>query len=67
MRVVGFDLLDSAAYIREHGGVPLEPYEIVDRMLDGVIARLDERVPWRPRCPPAAAPSSTPPACRARW
>jgi HAD superfamily hydrolase (TIGR01509 family) len=46
--VVGFDLLDSAEYIREHGGVPLDPYEIVDRMLDGVIARLRQRIPWRP-------------------
>jgi HAD superfamily hydrolase (TIGR01509 family) len=46
--VVGFDLLDSAEYIREHGGVPLDPYDIVDRMLDGVIARLRERIPWRP-------------------
>jgi HAD superfamily hydrolase (TIGR01509 family) len=46
--VVGFDLLDSAEYIREHGGVPLDPYEIVDRMLDSVTARLRERIPWRP-------------------
>jgi HAD superfamily hydrolase (TIGR01509 family) len=46
--VVGFDLLDSAEYIRQHGGVPLDPHEIVDIMLDGVIARLRERIPWRP-------------------
>lgn len=46
--VVGFDLLDSAEYIREHGGVPLDPYDIVDRMLDSVTARLRERIPWRP-------------------
>ena len=46
--VVGFDLLDAAEYIREHGGVPLEPREIVDIMLDGVIARLRENIPWRP-------------------
>ena len=32
--VVGFDLIDSAHYIREHGGVPLEPEEIVES--DGV-------------------------------
>ncbi|MEX2628110.1 MAG: HAD hydrolase-like protein, partial [Ilumatobacteraceae bacterium] len=36
--VVGFDLLDSARYIAEHGGVPLPPEEIVERLLDGVIA-----------------------------
>jgi HAD superfamily hydrolase (TIGR01509 family) len=46
--VVGFDLLDSGAYIREHGSVPLEPIEIVEILLDGVIARLRERIPWRP-------------------
>ncbi len=46
--VVGFDLLDSAEYIREHGQVPLPPEEIVDRLLDGVIARLHRRIPWRP-------------------
>ena len=46
--VVGFDLLDSADYIREHGGVPLEPEAIVDHLLDGVIARLRGNIPWRP-------------------
>jgi HAD superfamily hydrolase (TIGR01509 family) len=46
--VVGFDLLDSAAYIQEHGHVPLPPDEIVERLLDGVIARLHRRIPWQP-------------------
>ncbi len=46
--VVGFDLIDSAMYIREHGGVPLEPEEIVEHLLDGVIARLRSDIPWRP-------------------
>jgi HAD superfamily hydrolase (TIGR01509 family) len=46
--IVGFDLLDGARYIAEHGQVPLEPREIVDRLLDGVIARLADEVPWRP-------------------
>jgi len=48
LNLVGNDLLVSGEYIREHGGVPLEPAEIVDRLLDGVIARIRERVPWRP-------------------
>jgi HAD superfamily hydrolase (TIGR01509 family) len=48
LNLVGNDLLVSGAYIREHGGVDLEPAEIVDRLLDGVIARVQERVPWRP-------------------
>ncbi len=45
--LVGSDLLDSGAYIAEHGKVPLEPHEIVDRLLDGVVAQVEERVPWR--------------------
>ena len=48
LNLVGSDLLASGAYIREHGGVDLEPAEIVERLLDGVIARTLERVPWRP-------------------
>jgi len=48
LNLVGNDLLVSAAYIREHGGVDLEPTEIVERLLDGVIERIRERVPWRP-------------------
>ena len=46
--VVGFDLLDAAAYIQEHGHVSLPREEIVERLLDGVIARLDRRIPWQP-------------------
>jgi len=48
LNLVGNDLLVSGAYIREHGGVELEPGEIVDRLLDGVVARVRERVPWQP-------------------
>jgi HAD superfamily hydrolase (TIGR01509 family) len=46
--MIGFDLLDSAAYMQEHGGVDLPAREIVDRLLDGVVARLHRRIPWRP-------------------
>jgi len=48
LNLVGNDLLVSGAYIREHGGVDLDPAEIVDRLLDGVVALVRERVPWRP-------------------
>ncbi len=48
LNLVGNDLLVSGEYIREHGGVDLEPAAIVDRLLDGVIARILERVPWQP-------------------
>ena len=46
--MVGFDLRDSAAYMQEHGGVDLPTDEIVERLLDGVIARLQRKIPWRP-------------------
>ncbi len=46
--VIGFDLLDTAAALRERGGVDLEPVQIVERLLDDVVARVRERAPWRP-------------------
>ena len=46
--IVGFDLLDAAAELRDRGGVDLEPEEIVERLLDSVVARVREHVPWRP-------------------
>lgn len=48
LNLVGNDLLVSGEYLREHGGVDLPATEIVDRLLDGVIARISERIPWRP-------------------
>lgn len=48
LNLVGNDLLVSGAYIREHGGVDLAPAEIANRLIDGVITRLRDRVPWRP-------------------
>ena len=48
LNLVGNDLLVSADYIREHGGVDLPPDVIVERLLDGVIARIEHAVPWRP-------------------
>ncbi len=48
LSIVGSDLLDSGRYIREHGGIDLSPAEIVDGLLDRVVARVQQRVPWRP-------------------
>jgi HAD superfamily hydrolase (TIGR01509 family) len=48
LNLVGSDLLDSGRYIREHMGIDLEPSEIVEQLLDGVVARVEEEVPWRP-------------------
>jgi HAD superfamily hydrolase (TIGR01509 family) len=46
--LVGNNLMTSAEYIRDHGGVPLEPEQIIARLLDGVITRVREHIPWRP-------------------
>jgi HAD superfamily hydrolase (TIGR01509 family) len=46
--LVGNDLLVSASYIKQHGEVPLEPEQIVEVLLSGVVQRLRTQVPWRP-------------------
>jgi HAD superfamily hydrolase (TIGR01509 family) len=48
MKLVGNDLIESGRYIREHGGVDLEPEEIVEHLLDGVVGHIQQSVPWRP-------------------
>jgi HAD superfamily hydrolase (TIGR01509 family) len=48
MNLVGNDLLTSGRYIREHAGIDLEPSDIVEQLLDRVVARVEEKVPWRP-------------------
>lgn len=47
-KLVGASLLHSAAYIREHSPVTLEPVELVNRLQAGVIRRLRHELPWRP-------------------
>jgi HAD superfamily hydrolase (TIGR01509 family) len=46
--IVGKDLHESGRYIRERGGVDLPIDEIVNQLLDGVIARVRRSIPWRP-------------------
>jgi HAD superfamily hydrolase (TIGR01509 family) len=48
LELVGNDLLVSGRYIKEHMGIDLEPAEIVEQLLDGVVAKVEESVPWRP-------------------
>ena len=48
LALVGSALLDAGAYMVEHAALPLTPAEVVDRLLDGVVARVQESVPWRP-------------------
>ena len=46
--LVGNALIDSAIYIREHGGVDLDPPAIVERLLDDVVVAARAEIPWRP-------------------
>ncbi len=48
LNLVGRDLIESGRYIREHMGIVLEPAEIVENLLDSVVARIEQKVPWRP-------------------
>ncbi len=46
--LVGNDLLTSARIILERTPVTGTPEEVVGRLLDGVVRRTQERLPWRP-------------------
>jgi HAD superfamily hydrolase (TIGR01509 family) len=46
--VIGKPLLVTGRYLREHGGVPLPEEQIVDRLLEAVIADTRRQVTWRP-------------------
>jgi HAD superfamily hydrolase (TIGR01509 family) len=46
LKLVGNDLIDSARYIREHAGIDVEPADIVEQLLDRVVVRMGDRVPW---------------------
>jgi len=48
LSLVGRALIDSGVYIREHMGIDRTPEEIVEELLDGVVARVEVEVPWRP-------------------
>lgn len=48
LQLVGNDLITSGRYIREHMGLDLRPEEIVEALLDGVVARVQDQVPWCP-------------------
>lgn len=45
---VGNPIPVSAGRLRDEGGVDLPVEEIVDRLLDGVVAAVRRRVPWQP-------------------
>jgi HAD superfamily hydrolase (TIGR01509 family) len=48
LEVVGFDLIDAATLMRRAMGIAPTPEQIVEEMLDSVIAQIEQAVPWRP-------------------
>ena len=48
MQLVGNDLVESGRYIKKVMGLDLSPEEIVEELLDGVVAQVEQAVPWRP-------------------
>lgn len=48
LSLVGNDLLVSGRYIRERMGLEQSAEEIVEELLDGVVAKVRVEVPWRP-------------------
>jgi HAD superfamily hydrolase (TIGR01509 family) len=48
MELVGSDLVESGRYIKKVMGLDLTPEEIVEELLDGVVAKVELAVPWRP-------------------
>ncbi|QCC78702.1 HAD family phosphatase [Nocardioides daphniae] len=48
LALVGNDLLVSGRYIREHMGIDRTPEQIVDELLELMVAAVRTEVPWRP-------------------
>jgi HAD superfamily hydrolase (TIGR01509 family) len=48
LQLVGNDLVESGRYIKKVMGLDLSPDQIVEELLDGVVAQVALAVPWRP-------------------
>lgn len=48
LRLVGNDLVDSGHYIREVMGLEMSAEDVVEYLLDRVVAQVQQAVPWRP-------------------
>jgi HAD superfamily hydrolase (TIGR01509 family) len=48
MAVVGADLIDSASYMRDQMGIDRTPLQIIEELLDGVVVKVEQEMPWRP-------------------
>jgi HAD superfamily hydrolase (TIGR01509 family) len=46
--LVGSDLMDTAAYVKQVGGVDLDPVEIINQLMARVIELMAGTPPWRP-------------------
>lgn len=51
LSLVGNDLLSSGRVLKEAWGLPQSPAEVVEELLDGVVARVEESVPWQSGAP----------------
>lgn len=48
LALVGSDLLEAAVYIRDRGGVPMTPEQIVEHMVGEVLTGIADGVSWQP-------------------
>lgn len=48
LQLVGNDLVESGRVIKHHMGLAMSPEQVVERLLDGVVAQVEDVVPWRP-------------------
>ena len=48
LSLIGSDLTDTGVALRDRGGVKMEPVDIVEELMDGVIERVQRHLPWRP-------------------
>ena len=46
--LVGSDLIDAANYMIANSPITLSPTEVVERLLDHVVASIRREIPWRP-------------------
>ena len=68
LAVVGGDLIDSATYMREHMGIDRTPQQIVEELLDGVVAAgRAARCPGGPGARELLAALRAQRCARARW
>lgn len=51
LSLVGNDLLSSGRVLKEAWDLSQSPAEVVEELLDGVVARVEESVPWQPGAP----------------